>query len=1394
LFALLLLVNYQGFAQCTNAAARPDDGFQTEAWNPTCNGGTDGFIKITGITSSIASDPNANRPYSVRILTGVGGGIHPSYPTPFAIGNNNSFNLTNLPAGSYVIDIIDACGNTSSDKPVTLGQPANPEFTLSQPLIIRRITSPGGTCGDTFVVKVPFTRYETGQTLSVTFTNSANQTFTPTNNTYTIPRSAQTPTYIGDMIVEVPVSFFAGNTVITNLSSNQCSRPVQTKTIAFPPNFQVAPSNNFSNVQSTINTCISGYNITRTLSYGTANVSVTVVETNSPSTTALDINGNPLSFTYPPGYVWQDAIPIFSGMKYDVPYTITYKDACGLTVTEPLMIPSPAVSVASQTACTGPTQYSPFVDDAGPLGVTLPANLARSFPITFTITNGPATWTSTLGETTVNAPLSYPQVYTFNAPTPVGVFWLGTNTTVGNPASDNNIERGMQFAPGTYTIKYTDACGRTNTFTATVQGACVRNSTTSHTINYCGYTNGNVDLTHIVAAEDRDVRALYRINADNSETFVVTRTGAPFKFSNIPPGKYKVRFGGYNGVKVNYPGIGGLNGIPRLAGTNYIYEETIIVPPLTTLAFASLGSCNGVATGTATGGQAPYAYALYDATGTTIVRPTQTSGTFAGLTVGTTYQMQTIDACGRTFNQQISVINGLTAPIVGTVAQASCGSSNSIQISGLPSGTWKIVDSFNNASFVGTGASTVLTNLAPGTHTFTLVNDLGCSSPASASVILNATPTTFNLVITNPASACSPETVNLTLSAVTAGSDAGLTLSYFTDAAATLPLANPSAVATSGTYYIKAVSGSCTNIKPVDVTINNCILPILANDDTGTSVNSYAGGISVPNVLTNDKLNNLAVTASQVIISAVGTMPAGIVLNTTTGAVSVNPGTPVGTYNFTYKICEVANLTNCDDAVVTLEVVPPPCLSGSAAPILKNSANFVWGVRAYGIPCGSTTANLSAITASNKPASTHVILTWHSASPATDANRVDPVTAVTGSTRKIYAAFFDTAASCYSATTEIVIYSPICAELDDYTATPVIHGSTTTLTNSIYLNDTYNGSGFTMPNPNISILEELWDNRVTINPNGTLTVSPTLPPGTYNLLYKICDNDPDAIAASNCAVAEVIIKVIPSTDLSITKTVNNATPSVGSNVTFTITASNNGPSNATGVSVMESIPTGYEVVSVTPSIGSWTAPNWAIGNLSNGASATLTVVAKVKATGVYANTVTVSGNETDPTPGNNTDTEEPTPTAVSDLSITKTVNNATPSVGSNVTFTITATNNGPSNATGVSVAENIPTGYEVVSVTPSTGSWTAPNWAIGNLANGASATLTVVAKVKATGVYANTVTVSGNETDPTPGNNTDTEEPTPTAVSDLAITKTVNNATPSVGSNVTFTITATNNG
>ncbi|MFN8258765.1 MAG: Ig-like domain-containing protein [Bacteroidales bacterium] len=262
--------------------------------------------------------------------------------------------------------------------------------------------------------------------------------------------------------------------------------------------------------------------------------------------------------------------------------------------------------------------------------------------------------------------------------------------------------------------------------------------------------------------------------------------------------------------------------------------------------------------------------------------------------------------------------------------------------------------------------------------------------------------------------------------------------------------------------------------------------------------------------------------------------------------------------------------------------------------------------------------------------------------------------------------------------------------------------------------------------------------------------------GNYNNIASVIADQPDPAGGN-----EIDSVTITGADLSVTKTVDKFNPNVGDNVVFTITVTNNGTLDATGVTVTDLLPDGYTFVSANPSSGTWNDPTWTISNLANGVSETLQITALVNATGIYVNTVSVISDQPDPVPGNENDLVSPVPKNQADLKVTKTVDNLLPNVGQNVVFTITVANNGPSDATGVIVTDNLPDGYAFVSATPSAGSWNSPDWTLGNLANGASANIQITATVLVSGSYANTATVIGNEPDPTPGNETDLVIPVP---------------------------------
>ena len=272
--------------------------------------------------------------------------------------------------------------------------------------------------------------------------------------------------------------------------------------------------------------------------------------------------------------------------------------------------------------------------------------------------------------------------------------------------------------------------------------------------------------------------------------------------------------------------------------------------------------------------------------------------------------------------------------------------------------------------------------------------------------------------------------------------------------------------------------------------------------------------------------------------------------------------------------------------------------------------------------------------------------------------------------------------------------------------------------------------------------------------------------------------------------------IVSSADIAVAKTVDNATPNQGSNVTFTITATNNGPSNATGVQVKDLLPVGLTFVSA--SSGTYTPGTgvWIIGNVATGGSSTLTITATVTGTTAVTNTASkIAETEPDPVAGNNTASVIVTGQAA-DIAITKTVSSSTPNVGSQVTFTVTAHNSGPSTATGVKVTDLLPGSLTFVTSTPGSPTYTPGTgvWNVGTLANGASATLTITVIVTTTTPTTNTAaTTAEDQTDPVAGNNSASAIVTGQAA-DIAITKIVSNPTPDFGSNVTFTVTAHNNG
>jgi uncharacterized repeat protein (TIGR01451 family) len=243
-----------------------------------------------------------------------------------------------------------------------------------------------------------------------------------------------------------------------------------------------------------------------------------------------------------------------------------------------------------------------------------------------------------------------------------------------------------------------------------------------------------------------------------------------------------------------------------------------------------------------------------------------------------------------------------------------------------------------------------------------------------------------------------------------------------------------------------------------------------------------------------------------------------------------------------------------------------------------------------------------------------------------------------------------------------------------------------------------------------------------------------------------------ANAAPDSAAATTT--VTPAADLVITKTVNNATPVVGSNVIFTVTVTNNGPSASDGVTVTDLLPTGYSYVTSGVSTGSYNpgTGTWTIGTLANGGSATMTVTAKVLASGNYSNTATATAITYDPTTPN-TATSTPVPVQVADIATTVSAP-ALANAGSTVSVPVSFSNVGPITADGIVYAATLPAGLSGVSCNGATCNYDATTGIVGisglptSLSSGQSVQIVLQYTAPASGtvVVGSTVSTTTNET------------------------------------------------
>ncbi len=327
----------------------------------------------------------------------------------------------------------------------------------------------------------------------------------------------------------------------------------------------------------------------------------------------------------------------------------------------------------------------------------------------------------------------------------------------------------------------------------------------------------------------------------------------------------------------------------------------------------------------------------------------------------------------------------------------------------------------------------------------------------------------------------------------------------------------------------------------------------------------------------------------------------------------------------------------------------------------------------------------------------------------------------------------------------------------------------------------------------------------------TCTLSASATGSLVNTATVSYANDP--MAGNNSATDTD--GIAPQADLAITKSDGVSTINAGSQVTYSIVATNPASVAVNNVGVSDTFPGSLSACTWTcaASAGGSCQSAAGSGNIATtsnsiaGNSGTLTFTAtctlSASATGSLVNTATVS-YANDPAAGNNSATDTDSIIAQADLAISKTDGTVSVTAGSPVTYTIIATNPAAVAVSNVGVADTFPGSLSACTWTcaASAGGSCQSAAGSGNIATtsnsiaGNSGTLTFVAtctlSAGATGTLSNTATVSyGN--DPNGANNsaTDTSTILPPGA-DLSISKTDGVSVLNAGASTTYAIVVSN--
>jgi large repetitive protein len=750
------------------------------------------------------------------VIVTAGGGT-PGYTYSWAPSGGNSFTATGLCAGTYTVTVTDANGCTRTATAIITQPTLLTASTVVTPVLCfggcngtSTVTGSGGTPGYTYSWAPSGGNAATATglcagtyTVTVTDANGCTQTATSTivqptalaltmaatqstcglpNGTATVTVTGGTPAYSylwapsgGNAATATGLA--TGTYTVTVTDANGCTA---TASILVP-----SANSPVINISASTNVTCFG------LCNGTANSSVT--------------GGTP-PYVYawaPAGGNGANATGLCAGT-----FTVTVTDANGctstaaVTITQPTLVTA-AISGSTNVSCFGGNNGSATVVAAGGTSpytyVWAPSGgnnatgsnlIAGNYTVTVTDANGcTATATVTITEPTVlqlavsgfpatcNGLCNGTAAVIPSGGTPNYTFvWMPGNLTT---ASINAL------CVGIYTVVVSDGNGCTASDTAIVTEPTAISLVTSFTTAYCGQADGTAS--------------------------VVASGGTPtYTYSWAPTG----------GNSANATGL--LAGIYTVTVTDLqgcTLTATVVIPNATGVAAAITASagtscfnnCDGTATVTPTGGNAPYTYAWAPSGGN--------AATATGLCAGT-YTVTVTDFNGCTDTAIVTILQPQQLVLNSITPQVICNGQTATLNASANGGNAPYTFTWNPGNL--TGASVTVSPTSTTTYTVTVTDVNGCTA-ATQTVQVTVRPP---LVVSGSPDVAICTGGSTTLTAFASGGNGGpYTITWNPGNLNGSPVTvNP----TSTTTYTVIVTDGCTVLPATDtivVTVNP--LPVI---------------------------------------------------------------------------------------------------------------------------------------------------------------------------------------------------------------------------------------------------------------------------------------------------------------------------------------------------------------------------------------------------------------------------------------------------------------------------------------------------------------------------------------------------------------------------------------